>query len=94
MSTAPARVVFWQRTLRLTAGLLLVWLSVSLLVPWFARDMDGSHGWGFPAGFWLASEGALLLYLLIIVAYVVAMERLEAAYLRAIEAPPAGPDSA
>lgn len=78
----PARLTFWRRTLKLTLGLLLVWLTVSLAVAWFARDLDGLRGFGFPASFWLAAEGALLLYLLIIVVYVVAMDRLEARLLK------------
>ena len=41
-------------------------------------------------GFWLAAEGALLVYLAIIAAYVVAMDRLEAAYLAEQAATSAG----
>ncbi len=72
-----ARNLFWRRTLRLTGGLLGIWLAVNLLVPWFARDLNVLQGWGFPLGYWLASEGALLVYLLIVVVYAVVMDRLE-----------------
>ncbi len=76
---APAtRKRFWQHTTRWTAALLLAWLAVNLLVPWFARDLNRLQGFGFPVGYWLAAEGALGLYLLIILVYVVVMERLEA----------------
>ena len=37
---------------------------------------------GFPLGFWIAAQGALLIYLLIIVIHVVCMDRMEASYLR------------
>jgi len=94
MSTASGHR-FWRQTKRLTGGLLVVWLAVNLLVPWFARDLNAWQVFGFPLGFWLAAEGALLVYLAIIVAYVVAMDRLETAYL-ADEASstegPEGPD--
>jgi putative solute:sodium symporter small subunit len=80
MPTAIRRV-FWARTKRLTLLLLGAWLLVNLLVPWFARDLDGVHVLGFPLSFWLASEGTLLIYLLLIVVYVVAMNRLERGYL-------------
>ncbi len=76
--TSPAKSVFWARTKTLTVLLLAVWLAVNLLVPWFARDLNAVHAFGFPLGYWLAAEGSLLVYLLIIVAYVVAMDRLEA----------------
>ena len=78
-----ARRVFWSRTKRLTLVLLAVWLLASLVVPWFARDLDAVRSFGFPMSYWLAAEGALLLYLAIIVIYVVAMDRLEAGYLLA-----------
>jgi putative solute:sodium symporter small subunit len=89
MSTACGHR-FWRRTRRLTGGLLAVWLAVNLLVPWFARDLNQWQAFGFPLGFWLAAEGALLVYLAIIAAYVVAMDRLEAAYLAEAAAITAG----
>ncbi|HRC37272.1 MAG: DUF4212 domain-containing protein [Rubrivivax sp.] len=89
MSTASGHR-FWLRTRRLTGGLLAVWLAVNLLVPWFARDLNQWQAFGFPLGFWLAAEGALLVYLAIIAAYVVAMDRLEAAYLAEQAATSAG----
>ena len=76
-----ARRKFWQHTRRLTLCLLAVWLAVNLWVPWFARDLNLLRAWGFPLGYWLAAEGALLVYLLIIVVYAVAMDRLEAQLL-------------
>jgi len=78
---AAARQVFWQRTQRLTLGLLLVWLAMNLLVPWFARDLQAWQTFSFPVGYWLAAQGLVLFYLLIIVVYVVVMDRLEARYL-------------
>jgi putative solute:sodium symporter small subunit len=79
--TSAARSVFWARTKTLTGVLLAVWLGINLLVPWFARDLNAVQAFGFPLGYWLAAEGALLVYLLIIVIYVVAMDRLEAGCL-------------
>ena len=89
-----ARRLFWSRTKRLTAVLLLAWLLINLIVPWFARDLDGLRAFNFPAGYWLAAEGALLLYLLIVVIYVWAMERLDAQYLRRIQDDAADPPAA
>lgn len=85
-----ARTVFWTRTKHITAALLAVWLVVNLALPWFARDLHTLSVAGFPLGFWLAAEGALLVYLLIIVVYVVAMDRLEAAFLASDDAGAAG----
>lgn len=73
-------------TLRLTQGLLASWLLVTLAAPWFARGLNGLRGFGFPGGFWLAAQGALVLYVLIIVVYAAGMDRLENRYLDVIDA--------
>jgi putative solute:sodium symporter small subunit len=85
--TAHAR--FWASTKRLTAWLLAAWLLVNLLAPWFARDLNMIKVGGFPLGFWIAAQGALIAYLVIILVYVWRMDRLEASYLD--EASPAAP---
>jgi putative solute:sodium symporter small subunit len=76
-----AKRLFWGRVKRLTLGLLAAWLLVNLAVPWFARALNDFSLFGFPLGYWLAAEGVMLLYLGIVVVYVFAMDRLEAAYL-------------
>ncbi len=76
-----AQTRFWQQTRRLTAGLLLLWLVVSLAIAWFARDLHAWAAFGFPLSYWLASEGALLFYLLLVIVYVVVMDRLESRLL-------------
>ena len=75
-----ARQHFWGRTKRLTSALALLWLVVNLGVPWFARDLNAWQLFGFPLGYWLSAEGALFVYLAIIVGYALAMDRYEASY--------------
>ena len=78
MSGTVTRASFWRKTQRITLALLAAWLLVTLSAPWFARDLHDFHVFGFPLGYWFAAEGALLLYLAIIIIYVVVMDRLEA----------------
>ena len=90
----PAGQRLWHQTRQLTAALLLVWLVVCLAGAWFALGLNSVTLLGFPLGFWVAAQGALLAFLLIIVVYVVCMERLEARYQREMQAstdtPPEG----
>ena len=77
-----ARRVFWSRTKTLTLVLLGAWLAINLAVPWWARELSALQVAGFPLGYWLAAEGTLLMYLVLIVIYVLAMDRLESIYLQ------------
>ncbi len=85
MSDTP-RQRLWRATSWLTGALLLAWSLVSVLGPWFARDLNAWQWFGIPLGFWVAGQGALLAYLLIIVIYIVRMERIEARYQRETDA--------
>ena len=85
--TAEGRL--WASTRRLTLALLLLWLLVSVGGPWFARDLNSLQVFGFPAGYWVAAQGALFAFLAIVVLCVWGMERLEARYQAEVAAPDA-----
>lgn len=53
---------------RLTLWLLAAWVGVTFVVPFFARDLNFSF-FGWPFSFWVASQGALIAYLLIAWSY-------------------------
>jgi len=57
---------YWQRTRRLTFALLGFWLCVTFGSTWFARDINQIVILGFPLGFYMAAQGGLVLFLLII----------------------------
>jgi putative solute:sodium symporter small subunit len=71
-STAPPP----PRVLALKLGLLAVWAAVSFLPVYFARDLQFSV-LGWPFGYWIAAQGALLAFILIVVVYAWAMKRLQ-----------------
>lgn len=57
---------YWQKTRRLTVALLLVWFAVTFVLNWFAHDLNAINFFGFPFGFYLAAQGEMFIYLLII----------------------------
>lgn len=67
---------YWHRTLRLTAVLLLIWFLVSFVVSYYARELSFEF-LGWPFSFWMAAQGSLLVYGLIIAWYAWAMNRLD-----------------
>lgn len=72
----------WRRTRRLTLALLAVWFAVTFGGAWFARDLTGVFN-GWPFSFWLAAQGALVVYALLVWGYARAMARLDRAHDRA-----------
>lgn len=65
------------------ASLLLLWAFTSLGVAFFARDLNQVVA-GWPLNFWLAAQGAVLVFMGIVVFYAWWMNRAEA---RAASAP-------
>jgi len=70
---------YWRKTRLLTAGLLLLWFVVSFVMTYWARELDFQF-LGWPFSFWMAAQGAMLVYGLIIGGYAWAMNRLDRAH--------------
>lgn len=66
----------WRATRRLTGWLLVVWFVVTFGIAFFARELSFTV-FGWPFSFWVASQGALIVYCVIIWVYAHRMETLE-----------------
>ena len=64
------------RRLWLKAALLLVWALASFGACYFARDLQFAAG-PWPLSYWIASQGAVLVFIAIVWIYCVAMNRFE-----------------
>ena len=52
----------------MAAWLLAVWFVVTFVVAFFARDLNGAV-FGWPFSFWVAAQGAPLVYLALVCIY-------------------------
>jgi putative solute:sodium symporter small subunit len=86
-----ARAAHWARTRRITATLLLLWLSTTVGTVFFARELAAISVGGWPLSFYLAAQGASLVYLAILGAYAVAMNRIDRRYARQLAQSPETP---
>lgn len=71
---------YWRRNVRLVLVLLAVWFAVSFgagII--FADSLNAVRlpGTGFPLGFWFAQQGSIYVFVLLIFAYVLRMNRLD-----------------
>jgi putative solute:sodium symporter small subunit len=68
---------YWNKNLRLTAILMLIWFVVTYVVGFFARELNEVTVFGFPLGFYMGAQGALVIYVIIIFFYARYMNRLD-----------------
>jgi len=59
---------YWVQTRHLTVALLLVWFLITFVLSYFARPLNFSF-FGWPFSYYMASQGSLLIYLLIAFVY-------------------------
>ncbi|NRT57171.1 DUF4212 domain-containing protein [Sphaerotilus uruguayifluvii] len=78
-ATATEAVVtrYWRSVRLWTLLGLLVWFGVTFGVSWWAPVLDAWRIGRMPAGYWWATQGAIGVYLLIIVVHGRIMDRLE-----------------
>ena len=72
------RAAAWRRTRNLTMTLLAVWFGVTFAAIFFARELAGLTLFGWSVSFYIAAQGALLVYLVIVGIYALAMRTLDA----------------
>ncbi|MEN0065687.1 MAG: DUF4212 domain-containing protein [Myxococcota bacterium] len=71
---------YWSRNVRIVAVLLSVWALVSfgggiVFAPWLNRFTLPFTG--YPLGFWIAQQGSIVTFVLLVFAYVALMNRVE-----------------
>jgi len=71
---------YWRQNLRLTGMLLAIWFVATFVVGWFARDLQSFTVMGFPFSFYMAAQGALLIYVALVGYYAYRMDKLDRKY--------------
>lgn len=74
---------YWKKNLTIMAVLLFVWAAVGLGAGvLFADVLNAYHLGGYPLGFWFAQQGSIVVFVLIILAYAILLNRLDKQYHR------------
>ena len=71
---------YWQKTRRLTLVLLTIWVGITFVLSWFSDWLNQWQFLSFPLGFYMAAQGSLLIYLVLIWIYNHRMHQLDAEY--------------
>jgi len=70
---------YWRKNLNLTMVLLAIWFVATFVMGFFARDLTFNF-FGWPFSFYMAAQGSLIIYILIIWYYARAMKKLDEEY--------------
>ncbi len=71
---------YWRRTLNLTITLLVIWFVVTFVMAYFAIPLSGIVIAGFPLSFYMAAQGSLIIYVVMIWYYARKMGQLDREY--------------
>ena len=57
---------YWAKTRMLTIIALAIWFIFSLVVPWYARELNSITFLGFPLGYYMIAQGSLIVFVITI----------------------------
>ncbi|HXZ08530.1 MAG TPA: DUF4212 domain-containing protein [Paraburkholderia sp.] len=88
VSAAMARAHrrYWRFNLGLIAVLMAIGFVISFVVPLVAHDLSTVRFAGFGLPFYMGAQGAILIYVALIVVYIVLMQRADRILQDALEA--------
>ncbi len=76
--TPEQQASYWRRNLSYIAVLLAIWAAVSYGASILLADaLDRVNVLGFPLGFWFATQGSILTFLVLVFVYVKLMNDLD-----------------
>ena len=77
---------YWKKNVTIMAVLLLIWavagLGAGVL---FADSLNEFALGGYPLGFWFAQQGSIIVFVVLILVYAIALNRLDATHHRELE---------
>ena len=80
MQMTNRRREYWRRTVSLTWVLAVIWFVFTFVMGYFARELATIKFMGWPLSFYMAAQGSLIVYVVIIGYYAWRMRRLDRQY--------------
>jgi putative solute:sodium symporter small subunit len=72
---------YWKSNLKIVSSLLCVWFIVSFGAGiLFVDALDTIRFGGFKLGFWMAQQGSILVFVVLILVYIRLMDKLDSQY--------------
>jgi putative solute:sodium symporter small subunit len=71
---------YWAKTRNLMTVTLVIWFVFSFVVHFFVKALNQITFLGFPLGFYMAAQGSLIVFVVLIFWYAYAQNRLDEQY--------------
>lgn len=71
---------YWSKNMRITGILLFIWFAATFIMGYFAKELATINFFGWPFSFYMAAQGSLIIYVLIIWYYARTMGKLDTEY--------------
>ena len=80
-SHSPQAKAYWKENIRIVISLLSIWFVVSFgMAIMFVDVLDNIRFFGFKFGFWMAQQGSIFCFVILIFVYVYKMNKLDHKY--------------
>ncbi len=80
MQLTEKHLQYWNKSLKLTVTLAVVWFVVTFAMSYFARELSAINFFGWPLSFYMGAQGSLIVYVAIIWFYARKMRSLDLEY--------------
>lgn len=77
IDSAESRVIHWQRTRNLMIVHITIWFVFSFVVHWFAPTLNKFSFMDFPLGYYMAAQGALVVFVVQLFIFVKQQEKID-----------------
>jgi len=75
------RRLYWRANIALIRNLLIIWALVSLIFGiLLVTVLNGVRLGGVPLGFWIAQQGSIIVFVVLIFIYAIQMDKLDRKY--------------
>ncbi len=71
---------YWKANLKVIIIMLLIWFGVAYVPPLFVNQLNQIVIAGFPLGYYMGSQGSLVVFVVLIFAYAYIMNKLDQQY--------------
>jgi putative solute:sodium symporter small subunit len=71
--------IYWQKTSKLMVTMMILWVIFGFLVHMFVGQLNGIKLLGFPLGFYMAAQGSLIAFVIMLFWFAKAQDNIDRA---------------